>query len=136
MTVTGNFTNNGTVDFTNGGQYATPGNGAITLTFIGATDNTLACNGVTDLYNLFLNKGLASTNILSVTSASPGNLNFHSAGILLNLSAGTLRLGSNISMNRINNGGNYDLGLVGVKPDALDRWRYGYGHRFAAGSLW
>src|SRR5690606_37287745 len=38
LTVEGNLTNNGTLQFSNAGQYSAAGNGAIHLTFAGATD--------------------------------------------------------------------------------------------------
>lgn len=56
----GDFTNNGSVIFTNQAapdynDFAT--NGAVSLFFNGLSDNTFTCNGTTDLYNLVIDKG-------------------------------------------------------------------------------
>lgn len=114
----GNMTNNGTVDFSNGTQYATSTTGAARITFTGATDNTLACNGVTDFYTLTMTKGVGSANTLSVTSTNVANLNFYSSEQLLVLNAGTLRLGANISIPRVYGSGspNYDIGSSSLSP--------------------
>ncbi len=59
--VKGNFTNNGTVKFTNlpypiynafPPTVAGPTSGAASVYFQGASDNTLSCNGITNFYNL------------------------------------------------------------------------------------
>lgn len=116
ISVSGNMTNNGTVDLSNGTQYAASTTGAATLRFLGASDNILACNGLTDLYTLTVDKGTSSTNILSVTSTSTANLNFYFNGTLLNITNGTLRLGANINIPRLNGGGNYDVGTSTTSP--------------------
>ena len=76
FTVWGNFTNNGSVRFTNltapnYSQFAN--NGAVTVRFKGATNNTLFCNGVTDFYNLVVDKGTDQTYILEINSSATGN---------------------------------------------------------------
>ncbi|MBN1144557.1 MAG: hypothetical protein JXA72_09035, partial [Bacteroidales bacterium] len=71
----GNFTNNGTVRFTNMsspdynnfpplGSVAT--SGAASVYFMGSSNNTLFCNGTTDFYNLILDKGIDQTYSLTV----------------------------------------------------------------------
>jgi len=63
VVVNGNFINNGSVKFTNQAypQYdAFPINGAATVYFQGLSDNVLNCNGITDFYNLVLDKGTVS----------------------------------------------------------------------------
>ncbi|HEY5750368.1 MAG TPA: T9SS type A sorting domain-containing protein [Chryseolinea sp.] len=118
ITLLGNLTNNGKIDLSNGTQYAASTTGAADLTFTGATDNSFACNGITDLYTLTVNKGLSSTNILSVTSTNSANLNFYYVDKLINIAAGTLRLGTNINIPRVYGTGNanYDIGATGVSP--------------------
>ncbi|MBT1709202.1 T9SS type A sorting domain-containing protein [Fulvivirgaceae bacterium PWU5] len=118
LNFSGSMTNNGTVNLSNGTQYTASTNGAATMTFTGATDNTLACNGVTNFYTLTVNKGLNSTNTLSVTSTNTANLNFYSNGQLITLTTGTLRLGANINIPRVWGSGsaNYDVGATSVSP--------------------
>ncbi|MBT1690341.1 hypothetical protein, partial [Dawidia soli] len=118
LTFSGNVTNNGTVNLSNGAQYTASTNGAAAVRFIGATDNTLACNGVTNFYTLTVNKGLNSTNILSVTSTNTANVNFYSNGQLITITTGTLRLGANINIPRMYGSGsaNYDVGATSVSP--------------------
>lgn len=118
ISVAGNMTNNGHIDFSNGTQYSASTTGAARITFTGATDNTLACNGVTDFYTLTMTKGVFSANILSVTSTNTANLNFYSDEQLLVLNAGTLRLGANISIPRLYGSGsaNYDVGSPSLSP--------------------
>ena len=119
LNIQGNMTNNGTVDFSNSAQYSASNNGAVHLTFSGASDNTLACNGLTDLYTLSIDKGTSSTYILHVTSTNTANLNFYSNDQLITVINGTLRLGANINIPRIrgSGGGNYELGVMsGTSP--------------------
>lgn len=72
----GNFTNHGTVKFTNQGypeyqNFTTTG--AATVFFTGATNNTLTCNGTTDFYNLVLDKGIDQSFKLTVYSTAYNN---------------------------------------------------------------
>lgn len=87
--VGGNFTNNGSVRFTNqttrfynqfaglnrdnsaGGVNNQPG--AVTVVFTGAQNNTVTCNGVTDFYNIVCNKGVDRTYVLTVNSTAYSN---------------------------------------------------------------
>ncbi len=76
IVVNGDFTNDGTVRFTNQSypQYgAFPGNGAATVYFRGPADNTLTCNGQTDFYNLVLDKGTDQTFKLNIYSSAYHN---------------------------------------------------------------
>ncbi len=79
VVIYGDFTNNGTVRFTN---LAYPifdafpptvvgaTSGFATVYFMGATDNTLTCNNTTDFYNLVLDKGIDQTFKLTVYSSA------------------------------------------------------------------
>ncbi len=109
----GNVTNNGTIDFANDAQYSCAASGAVKVIFSGASNNTLTCNGTTDFYRLFLEKGTDETYILSVISTNTANfrlfgpiagagcLDAGAAGwenLALVLHNGTLKLGSNINI--------------------------------------
>lgn len=111
----GDVTNNGTIDFANGAIYTAATNGAVKAIFSGATDNILTCNGTTDFYRFFLDKGTDDTYILSVISTNTANFNLFGpvtgAGgadpedgpggwerLALVLYNGTLKLGSNINI--------------------------------------
>ncbi|MEJ1238662.1 T9SS type A sorting domain-containing protein [Chryseolinea sp. T2] len=109
VSASGDMTNSGTVNFSNG-------TGGANLNFINATDNVLACNGTTTLYTLIVDKGTSSTNILSVTSTNVANLTLNSGGVQVTITNGTLRLGANINLPRLRNGGNYDLGSSSNSP--------------------
>jgi fibronectin-binding autotransporter adhesin len=72
----GDFTNNGSVRFTNltapnYGEFAN--NGAVTVRMTGTSNNTLTCNGITDFYNLVIDKGIDQTYILTVNSSNVNN---------------------------------------------------------------
>jgi hypothetical protein len=75
----GNFTNNGTVRFTNltAPVYNSlppivngPTSGFATVYFQGLSDKSLNCNGTTDFYNLILDKGTDQTFKLTLYSAA------------------------------------------------------------------
>jgi hypothetical protein len=87
----GDFVNNGTVKFTNlsypvynafppTGSVAT--SGAATVYFQGATDNNLTCNGVTDFYNLIVDKGVDQTYKLTINSSNYVNFKLFGANSL------------------------------------------------------
>ncbi len=68
--IKGNFTNNGTVRFTNlpypiynafPPTVAGATSGAASVYFQGSSDNTLNCNGITTFYNLIVDKGIDQT---------------------------------------------------------------------------
>lgn len=76
IVVNGDFTNNGSVKFTNQTYpvyNAFPGNGMATVYFRGATNSTLTCNGTTDFYNLVLDKGVDQSFSLTVYSSAYSN---------------------------------------------------------------
>jgi gliding motility-associated-like protein len=96
--IKGDFTNNGTVRFTNL-QYpvysAFPPvlngatSGAASVYFQGETDNTITCNGITDFYNLVLDKGLDQTYKLTVYSTDYKNFRLFGANTLTGEVAGS-----------------------------------------------
>lgn len=119
--VNGNFENEGTVTFTNStipASYTSNPAESVTLTFNNTTSNqSFACNGPTILDKLVVDKGTDDTYMLDLnanTSAnfslrgrndqdvtnpdSPGNVINNKA---LEVLAGTLRLGSNITIPRL-----------------------------------
>lgn len=121
VSVSGNLTNNGTVIFNNNAATQSSANtGSATLKFVGTTNTVLACNNTTRLHTLEVDKGTSSTYILSVTSTNVANFSLWSGTsgyILLVVTNGTLRLGSNILLTQLRNSGNYDLGaLAGTSP--------------------
>lgn len=74
--VGGNLTNYGTILLTN--QVAPVYNefsstGAVTLTFYGASNNSMLLYGTTNLYELIIDKGIDRTYILEVYSNNPNN---------------------------------------------------------------
>jgi hypothetical protein len=76
VVVMGDFTNSGTVRFTNQAYpvyNAFPINGFATVYFQGETNNTLTCNGTTDFYNLVLDKGADQTYSLKVDPSAYQN---------------------------------------------------------------
>lgn len=86
----GNVTNNGEIRFTNLeypifnafpplGSVAT--SGYATVYFRGATNNTLTCNGITDFYNLVLDKGVDQSYTLTVYSSAYKNFRLFGANI-------------------------------------------------------
>jgi hypothetical protein len=80
----GDFTNNGTVRFTNQPFpvfNAFPSNGFASVFFRGATDNTITCNGITDFYNIIVDKGTDQTFTLSVNSAGYDKFRLFGANI-------------------------------------------------------
>jgi len=89
--IRGDFTNNGTVRFTNltyplytafPPASAGPTSGAASVYFQGAADNTLTCNGTTDFYNLIVNKGTDQTYKLTINSSEYDNFRLFGANSL------------------------------------------------------
>lgn len=89
--VKGNFTNNGTVKFTNlpypiynafppTAVGAT--SGAATVYFQGSSDNTIECNGPTTFYNLVVSKGVDRTYKLTINSTDHENFRLFGANRL------------------------------------------------------
>jgi len=90
VVIYGDFTNHGTVRFTNLTYPiynlfppTTSGatSGFATVYFRGTTSNTLYCNGPTDFYNLVLDKGVDQTYSLSVYSTSYPHFRLFGANI-------------------------------------------------------
>ncbi|MDP1622169.1 MAG: T9SS type A sorting domain-containing protein [Bacteroidales bacterium] len=80
LVVKGDFTNNGTIRFTNlstpnYGEFAN--NGAVTVRFIGEAHNTVTLNGVTDFYNLIVDKGSDQTYMLTIYSTAAANFSLY-----------------------------------------------------------
>jgi hypothetical protein len=80
--VQGNFYNYGTVRFTN--QNAPdyddfPTNGAVTLRFEGSSNTSMQCYGVTDVYNLVIDKGVDKTYQLNLFSDDVTHFNLFGA---------------------------------------------------------
>jgi|GEM_PF-1460677 len=90
LTLSGNLTNNGVVQFFDPTQApftsdprtlavwtaALQGN-AVNVTFSGASDATVTCNGQTDFYRFILNKGTGQQAMLTVNSSSTSNFRFY-----------------------------------------------------------
>jgi fibronectin-binding autotransporter adhesin len=124
LSFAGDFTNNGTVRFTNQASpvttayytAATTTTGAARVSFIGTSNSVLSCNGITDFYTFILNKGIDQTYILTVNSSNVANFalygpnNGASATKALYLIAGTLKLNSNINIPSLTEGG-IDFGI-------------------------
>ncbi|GAA5021578.1 hypothetical protein GCM10011506_02560 [Marivirga lumbricoides] len=78
VTFRGDFVNNGSVRFTN---QASPvynqftSTGAATVRFEGLTNNTASLFGITDFYNLVIDKGIDQTYELEITSSNINNFN-------------------------------------------------------------
>ncbi|MBN2214140.1 MAG: hypothetical protein JW723_07840 [Bacteroidales bacterium] len=130
VTFEGDVTNNGTIDFANDAQYNCAASGAVKVTFSGASNNTLTCNGTTDFYRMFVDKGSDESNILSVLSTNTSYFNLFGPvsgstcvdpadgtggweRLALVIYNGTLKLGSNIDITRL---GEYRTGTGAVEP--------------------
>lgn len=115
ISVGADFTNNGSVRFTAQGtpNYTVdPSVGVAIVTFTGAADNVLICNGVTDFYRLVVNKGTDKTFLLTVSADAPGNFELYGTTNDTNqnvadpndvtkalwIRTGTLKLNSNIEI--------------------------------------
>ncbi|WP_075601613.1 hypothetical protein [Saccharicrinis aurantiacus] len=113
----GDFINRGTVDFTDGDQYAEPNTSAVKVRFLGASDNTMLCDGLTNLYRIFVNKGTDKTYGLTISANNSNNFTLYgpvtgstsdntdgSGGwqkLPLVIENGTLQLGDNIKIDRL-----------------------------------
>ncbi len=76
LEIKGNLTNNGHIRFTNlqaplYDKFAA--NGAVTVTFSNASNNTAILNGPTHFYNLIIDKGADKTYQLEIVSSTPEN---------------------------------------------------------------
>ncbi len=88
VVINGDFTNNGTVKFTNlpFPEYNSfppiirdLTTGLASVYFQGATNNTLTCNGTTDFYNLILDKGIDQTYKLTIYCSAYSNFRLFGA---------------------------------------------------------
>lgn len=141
----GNFTNNGTVRFTGLPSPVAPAYYLLTTTasgginygdvqviFLGATNNTVTCNGTTDFFRFIVAKGTDKTYTLEVNSSNvnnfalyapnnQGNSTFDGGAVngygygayykALFIHYGTLKLNGNISIPSLTEGGQ-DFNLV------------------------
>ncbi len=89
--IKGSFTNNGTVKFTNlpyplynafPPTVAVATSGAASVYFQGASDNTLTCNGITNFYNLIVDKGVDRTFKLTINSSNYANFRLFGANVM------------------------------------------------------
>ncbi len=131
LSFNGDFTNNGTVRFTNQtspvvNAYYTAAittTGAANVTFTGTSNNTLSCNGITDFYVFKLNKGIDQTYTLTVNSTNTANFalygpnNGASPTKAFYLIAGTIKLNANINIPSLTEGG-IDFGI----PETCALW--------------
>ncbi|MFN8166664.1 MAG: hypothetical protein U0X76_11010 [Bacteroidia bacterium] len=87
----GDFTNNGTVRFTNltypvfnafPPTAAGATTGAASVYFQGTTNNTLTCNGTTDFYNFILDKGTDQTYTLTINASAKNYFRLFGANTL------------------------------------------------------
>jgi hypothetical protein len=136
MSIGGNLTNNGTIRFTNrtppviNNYYITdPDNGVVNVTFVGASNNTVICNGTTDFNRFIVDKGVDQTYILTVNSAQVDYFrifgrndqtatdfdynNENLSGVLKNIwiKNGTLKLEGNIFIPSLSEGGNDNFSI-------------------------
>ncbi len=90
VVINGDFTNNGTVRFTNltyplfnafPPTVLGATSGFATVYFFGSTNNALTCNGQTDFYNLVIDKGTDQTYELTINSSSYANFRLFGANV-------------------------------------------------------
>ncbi len=88
VVIYGDFTNNGTVNFSNitypvynAFPPIVPGatSGFATVYFRGSTNNTLTCNNTTNFYNIVLDKGVDQTYSLTIDPSAYGNFKLFGA---------------------------------------------------------
>ena len=120
VTIAGNLSNSGSIDFTNGADWASTSNGAINVSFTGPNQNTsLVCNAgsSTTFYGFQSTKSTGYE--LSVLASTGVPLNFVNNGNTFTANGnGILRFGNNITIPRMNGsgGGNYDIGSPSALP--------------------
>lgn len=110
LSLGGNLTNNGTLDFSTNGNTAAAG-----LTFTGATSKTFSGNGaITDIRTITVNKGSSSASILELSTS-----NFTVQGVTTNvagfltLTNGTFKIsGSFTGTNRVFTAAGYTIGAT------------------------
>jgi fibronectin-binding autotransporter adhesin len=118
VTIHGNLSVDGTLNFTNGAANVNSTTGAITVLFRGAVANTTATFGAgssVKFYDFTVTKNDGFE--LFVSSSPSATVLFHGRGDVLTVTVGTLRLGANLTIPALGDGvGNYDLGAPGVLP--------------------
>jgi hypothetical protein len=91
LSLSGNLTNNGTLDFSTSANSAGAG-----ITFTGATSNTFSgTGGTTDIRTLTINKGTSSANVLEISTSSftvQGTTTDGATSGFLTLTNGTLKI--------------------------------------------
>ncbi len=127
LNMSGNFTNDGSVKFT---QRTTPTynseatDGIVDVNFINDNeDQFIQCNGVTHFYRILIDKGEDDTYRLNIDAENAGDFNLNGfanqghadiAQLVTNTNAlgllkGTVRIGDNVTIPQLNNGGNYNV---------------------------
>jgi hypothetical protein len=98
LSVGGDLTNNGTLDFSTNGNTAGAG-----ITFTGATSNTFSGTGATtDIRTLTINKGVSTANMLEITTSNfsvQGTTTDGTPMAFLTLTNGTLKISGNFTLN-------------------------------------
>jgi hypothetical protein len=96
LSLAGNLTNNGTLDFSTSGNLAGAG-----ITFTGATSNTFSgTGGTTDIRALTVNKGASAANVLDLSPSSfsvQGTTTDGTPSAWLTLTNGTLKISGTFS---------------------------------------
>lgn len=119
LNIDGSLIVNGSIDLQNGAAYSNSTSGEAIITFLGATENTVASFGASANAQFFDFNVVKNEGYELLVSASPSSVvNFHSSNKTVDAVSGTLRLGQNIDIPRLNgpSGGNYDIGSPGVTP--------------------
>lgn len=127
LNIYGDFTNNGTVEFTNrsSADYNNEAtNGIVDVNFLNASaDQRIYCAGTTNFYRIEIDKGTDDTYELSIESTDPANFNLYgyanqghgSTAQLtdndnaLGLIRGTVIINNNVNVPVLNNTGNYNI---------------------------
>ncbi|MDN5199954.1 DUF4347 domain-containing protein [Fulvivirgaceae bacterium BMA10] len=122
VTLSGDLTNAGTVEFTNQTSVPTtnPTDGIVNVTFDNASAHqTVTCNGPTDFYRIIVDKGTDKTYIVDFQASATSNFNLfgrtNNSGTgtepniltnnALDLRAGTIKIGTNINIPNMNSTG-------------------------------
>ncbi len=123
----GDFTNNGTVKFTNraAADYANEAtDGIVDANFLnGSANQTVSCNGITNFYRIEIDKGTDMTYELSISASSTANFKLYGYASqahgsvaqlttndnALGLLKGTVRIRNNVQIPHLNRSGNYNI---------------------------
>ncbi|MCF6240650.1 MAG: hypothetical protein L3J74_04820 [Bacteroidales bacterium] len=123
----GDFTNNGTVKFTNRtvADYANEAtDGIVDANFLNASkDQSILCAGTTNFYRIEIDKGTDATYILDIEATNTANFNLFGYAAenhpdvvqltannnALGLLKGTVKLGSNVNISSLTINGNYNI---------------------------